>query len=52
VHEGRSKVLAEAFNAHPERFVRGMPQARMIPDAVWINPPLQGLSEEVKSLNS
>jgi putative transposase len=49
VHERRSKVLAEAFNAHPERFVKGMPTAKMIPDAVWINPPVQdGLSEEVR----
>lgn len=47
VHERRAKVLAEAFNAHPERFVRGMPAPRMIPDAVWINPPAQpALSEE------
>lgn len=47
VHERRAKVLAEAFNAHPERFVKGMPAPRMIPDAVWINPPAQpALSEE------
>lgn len=47
VQEKRSKVLAEAFNAHPERFVKGMPTARMIPDAVWINPPVHVASEEV-----
>ena len=52
VHEKRSKILAEAFNAHPERFVRGMPEAEMISEAVWINPPQLRLSEEVKSLNS
>ena len=46
VHERRSKVLAEAFNAHPERFMKGMPSAKMIPDAVWINPPAQGLLSE------
>lgn len=41
VHERRSKVLAGAFNAHPERFMKGMPSAKMIPEAVWINPPVQ-----------
>lgn len=47
VRERRAKVLAEAFNAHPERFVRGMPDAKAVPDAVWINPPAQlSLSEE------
>lgn len=39
VRERRAKVLAEAFNAHPERFVRGMPEPKGVPDAVWINPP-------------
>jgi len=39
VHERRSKVWAEVFNAHPERFMKGMPTAKMIPAAVWINPP-------------
>lgn len=47
VAERREKVLTEAFNAHPERFVKGMPTARMIPQAVWINPPVHVPSEEV-----
>lgn len=42
VRERRDKVLAEAFNAHPERFVKGMPVAKSVPGAVWINPPAQG----------
>ena len=47
VRQGRAKVLAEAFNAHPERFVRGMPDAKAVPAAVWINSPAQEmLSEE------
>jgi hypothetical protein len=25
--------------AHPERFVRGAPKIRPLPEAVWINPP-------------
>lgn len=39
VLERRAKVLAEAYNAHPERFVRGQPQPAELPGAVWINPP-------------
>lgn len=46
VAERRSKVLAEAFNAHPERFVHGMPAAKELPPAVWINPPAQRLLSE------
>jgi putative transposase len=38
---GRQSVLAAAYAAHPERFVRGAPQVRPLPDAVWINPPAQ-----------
>ncbi len=52
VRERRDKVLAEAFNVHPERFVRGMPAARAIPQAVWINPPQLGPSEGGVTLNS
>jgi len=38
--------LAQAFNQRPERFVNGMPEAKMVPQAVWINPPAgAGLSE-------
>jgi putative transposase len=39
VREKRKKVLAAAFAAHPERFVRGSPQLADLPQAVWINPP-------------
>lgn len=35
----RQTVLAAAYAAHPERFVRGMPEPAAPPDAVWINPP-------------
>lgn len=41
VLERRTKVLAEAYNVHPERFVRGMPTPQELPAAVWINPPLE-----------
>ena len=39
VREKRQRVLAKAFAAHPERFVRGTPQLADLPQAVWINPP-------------
>jgi putative transposase len=39
VREKRQQVLAAAFAAHPERFVKGTPQQADLPQAVWINPP-------------
>jgi len=36
---GRQSVMAAAYAAHPDRFVRGAPKVRWLPDAVWINPP-------------
>jgi putative transposase len=38
--ESRAKTLAAAFNAHPERFVKGLPMPKPVPTAVWINPPV------------
>jgi len=40
--ETRAKVLAAAYAARPERFVRGMPKPAPLPEAVWINPPMTG----------
>ena len=47
VHDGkadqrladRADVLAAAFEAHPERFVRGLPRPPAVPTEVWINKP-------------
>ena len=47
VHAGRSaqvmqqrhRILNAAYQAHPERFVRGQPLPGLLPEAVWINPP-------------
>jgi putative transposase len=39
VIERRSAVLAAAYAAHPERFVRRAPRPAEPPTAVWINPP-------------
>jgi len=35
----RQKVLEEAYQRNPERFVRGAPVVATLPRAVWINPP-------------
>ena len=37
--EDRTRVLAAAHAAHPERFVHGVPRAPQLPTAVWINKP-------------
>ena len=39
VREHRTQVLAAAYAAHPERFVKGAPKPADLPQAVWINPP-------------
>ncbi len=36
---GRAVVLANAYEAHPERFPRGRPTPPALPAAVWINKP-------------
>jgi len=35
----RNAVLTNAYEKHPERFVRGLPQHTRPPSQVWINPP-------------
>ena len=35
----RQHVLAVAYAAHPERFVKHPPVPAQLPEAVWINPP-------------
>lgn len=39
----RQAVLDQAYAEHPERFVKGPPKAKSVPQAVWINKPA-GLS--------
>ena len=39
VTAARTITLARAYEAHPERFVRGLPTPPAVPTAVWINPP-------------
>jgi putative transposase len=37
--EERTLVLRKAFEANPERFVRGAPKPPAVPKEVWINKP-------------
>ena len=39
LHAVRRHVLATAYAAHPERFVRRAPEPPPLPTAAWINPP-------------
>jgi putative transposase len=39
IQEKRARVLAAAYAARPERFVRGTPAPPELPKAVWINRP-------------
>lgn len=39
LQEERARVLATAFSANPERFVRGVPVPPALPTAAWINRP-------------
>jgi putative transposase len=38
-YDARAQVLATAYAAHPERFVRQVPRPPQLPTAAWINPP-------------
>jgi putative transposase len=39
VRLNRNVTLQQAYQEHPERFVRKKPEPPRLPDAVWINPP-------------
>jgi len=39
VIEKRIRTLAGAWNHHPERFVKGKPVVKSVPEEVWINKP-------------
>ena len=46
VRSQRHAVLTAAYQAHPERFVRGRPEVAPVPEAVWINPPPEAARSE------
>jgi len=39
VTQQRQETLLDAYESHPERFVRGKPKAPEYPEEVWINKP-------------
>lgn len=39
IRKKRCAVLRSAYEKHPERFVKGIPQPPQIPGAAWINKP-------------
>jgi putative transposase len=41
VYAHRQRVLQAAYEAHPERFVRGVPIPPQLPKEVWINQPVK-----------
>jgi putative transposase len=41
IMEGRANTLQAAFEAHPERFKGKKPAPLSLPEAVWINRPLE-----------
>ena len=42
----RDRVLSSAYQAHPERFVKGCPKTPTLPRAVWINAPVKQTDQE------
>lgn len=46
VRSQRQEVLWRAYQAHPERFVKGAPMPAKLPEAVWINPPQDASAEQ------
>jgi len=50
----RAAVLTAAFQAHPERFTRGLPVPAPVPTEAWINKPavLARPSDEPRLLSS
>jgi putative transposase len=51
VIEQRNRVLVSAYQAHPERFVKGRPQSPSLPKAVWINAPARETDSEENYTN-
>ena len=45
VRQKRQAVLRQAYQAHPERFTKGLPRPAKLPEAAWINAPKAGPAE-------
>nr|RNJ68262.1 MAG: hypothetical protein EDM05_14115 [Leptolyngbya sp. IPPAS B-1204] len=48
VTQHREQVLQAAYQTHPERFVKGLPQPPSVPTQVWINPPTTTQIQQVQ----
>jgi putative transposase len=46
VRKSRQAVLQRAYQAHPERFVKGAPVPAELSEAVWINPPKDNKADQ------
>lgn len=44
VQRMRQHTLLDAYNRHPERFVRQPPKPPELPEAAWINPPEKNMT--------
>jgi len=44
--ETRAQALNAAFDANPARFKGKCPEPKLPPEAVWINPPIDGSTDE------
>lgn len=51
VYSARKETLRIAYEAHPERFVKGIPLPPPLPVAAWINKPKSETIDEKNSLN-
>jgi len=51
VRAHRADVLTSAYQANPERFVRGTPEPPKLPGTVWINRPAQQTTTEETPTN-
>ncbi len=45
VRQQRQAVLRQAYQAHPERFTKGLPRPAKLPEAAWINAPKAASTE-------
>ena len=45
VRQKRQAVLRQAYQAHPERFTKGLPRPAKLPEAAWINAPKAATAE-------
>lgn len=47
----RSAALVNAYLDHPERFVRGVPEVKQVPEEVWINKPSDVKEQTARSVS-